>query len=87
MQKRIPISENLTVLLLEPSGPPDGLDQNLLAVSGDDGPVWRATLPSRPDHFTDVELVDGVLFAWSFSCYQCQIDVETGNTRHLVFTK
>jgi hypothetical protein len=81
------VSDDLTVLLLKQEGASQGADQNLIGCDKFGNVLWQVTPPSRPDRFTDVELVDGSLSAYSFSGYVCRIAMKTGQIHELIFTK
>ncbi len=62
---------------------------NLVAYDFDNNLIWEAELPtdSDADCYTDAEVEDDTLSAFSFSGYRCMIDVETGRILSSSFTK
>ena len=87
VQKIIPVSGDLTILLLKREGPLQGVDSNLICCDEAGNQLWRCTPPGRPDYFTDVELVEGALLAYAWSGHSCHIDPATGNIRDSIFVK
>lgn len=86
-QKILPVSDDLTVLLLKREGPLQGIDRNLVCCDRSGRVIWECTPPGRPDSFTEVELFDGVLSAYSFSGHICHIELKTGHIQEIIFTK
>jgi hypothetical protein len=62
--------------------------QNLVRTDCDGKLVWRTGARIDPDDcFTQVEWDGTQLKGWSWSGYQMAIDIKTGNSSDLVFTK
>lgn len=50
--------------------------------------VWSVELPASDDVFcNDAELIDGKLFVWTWSCYRCEVDPQSGRLLAKQFTK
>lgn len=50
---------------------------------------WSVELPtsSGPDCYTEAEVIEGTMSAFSFSCFRCVIDLETGRIISKSFSK
>jgi hypothetical protein len=62
---------------------------NLVAIDDRGTVLWRAKLPttSNTDAFTDIDLVEGGVSAFTWSSHRVLIDIETGETLDDAFTK
>ena len=90
--KRIEIPGSSDFVQLLPFGTPGKPKQfrNLSRYSSSGDPVWTADLPTNvalSDAYVDVALEDGRLFAWSWSCYRVELNIDTGKIETSVFTK
>ena len=81
----VPASSNWLILLDHMFTPRHS--SNLLCVDGNGVERWRASLPTSPDSFVDVKAVENSIFAWTWSCYRLEINVDTGATISMEFTK
>lgn len=63
--------------------------QNLSRCSASKESVWVADLPTRsePDAYVDVQVEGNRVIAWSWSCYQVELSVDSGAIEKVVFTK
>ena len=77
------------VVLLESYGSPPEDRSNLVSIDSNGIVLWRAKLPteSSTDCFTSVEVVDGVISAFTWSSHRVLIDPNTGSTVSDEFTK
>ena len=64
-----------------------GQSFNLYAVNLEGETIWIAELPFSPDCFLNIFIENDQLYAYSFSAYECLIDLETGKIKEKVFTK
>jgi hypothetical protein len=61
---------------------------NLACVTSAGEVMWWAELPDTGnDNFVAVEVKEGKIFAWSWSCQMCGIDPQTGHILSKIFTK
>ncbi|HEV8482164.1 MAG TPA: hypothetical protein VGV87_01290 [Blastocatellia bacterium] len=61
---------------------------NLYCIDGSLATVWSAELPSSDDSYcNDAKVVDGKLFAWTWNCYRCELDMSSGRIVAKQFTK
>lgn len=62
---------------------------NLVAIDDHGRVLWRATLPttSSTDAFTEIELVEGGVSAFTWSSHRVLIDIQTGDTLDIAYTK
>jgi hypothetical protein len=67
----------------------DGLRETLLRYRADGSVVWRAELPTHwsADYYVDVDLVEDVIHAGSWSGFDVVIDPATGRILSKQFTK
>lgn len=62
--------------------------QNVLKCDVNGNVLWRAELPEGPeDVYVEIEWKENQLVAYSFSCYQVVLDIETGKILSKVWTK
>jgi hypothetical protein len=90
--KRIEIpgsSDFIQLLPFDQSARPKHFE-NLSRCSASGESVWRASLPTIPgdhDAYVDAEIRDGRLFAWSWSCFRVELNIESGRIENSIFTK
>lgn len=82
---RLPGSDDLIVLTeYSPGDDP----ANLSRVRSDGSVVWRAQPPEAKDDFwTEADLDDHAVSAFSWSCYRVRLDLVTGDELTRTFTK
>lgn len=63
--------------------------RNLIRTTASGRELWRATPPfiGQNDCFTNILFDPHHLKAWTWSCYEVAIDVDTGEVTVLTFTK
>jgi hypothetical protein len=64
-----------------------GAFRNLVRIKPDGSIVWHADLPAPDDTYTNAQLENGKLTAWSWGGYTAQINIETGRIIEQLFTK
>ncbi len=80
----IPSTEDCLVLL-DPST--DGVDRNLLRIARDGSVVWRAPAPPEGGTYVDVQIQNGLIVAWSWTCHMVTLEAGSGSISEAVFTK
>jgi hypothetical protein len=76
------------LVILDWAGRTPGAFGNLLRLRPDGTPAWVAALPwEGDDFFTEFRLSDGVIHAWTWSCFRVSVDLETGRLGEPVFVK
>ncbi len=61
--------------------------KNLLCISYSGELLWVSDAPSVEDSWSNVWVEGDVLKAFSWGCFNCDIDFESGKIRNCVFTK
>jgi len=89
VKKAAALENEQIVVLLKFWAKKPGDFENLLLLKSDGGTLWRAQLPnaSSGDAYVDFDVIEGKLFANSWSCYRVEIDGQTGRILHREFTK
>jgi hypothetical protein len=75
--------------------PYDGLHRpkhfrNLLRCSESGESLWVAELPTGSgdnDAYVNAEVREGRVFAWSWSCYRVELNLDSGTIENSIFTK
>jgi hypothetical protein len=61
---------------------------NLYCVDGGLATIWSAELPSSDDPYcNEAKVIDGKLFAWTWNCYCCELEIRSGRIISKCFTK
>src|SRR5262245_2185280 len=85
---RIPDSSDFIQLLPHDTFGASRHFQNLSRCMASGEVVWIAELPTASDDtYTSVEIEDGRLVAWSWSCYRVELNIESGTIENSIFTK
>ena len=88
VERAIVTGDRLIVLFDPGSGPGDQAFANVKAYDLQGRPLWTAELPTGGSGDCYMNLSGGRrLTAWSWSCYQCHLDPETGRITERQFTK
>jgi hypothetical protein len=64
--------------------------RNLSRCSASGESLWVAELPESPgsnDAYVNAEIKDGRLLAWSWSCFQVELNLQSGAIENSIFTK
>lgn len=64
--------------------------KNLSRCSASGETLWIAELPESPgsnDAYVNARIESGRLFAWSWSCFRVELNLESGAIENSVFTK
>jgi len=88
----ISVSTNYIIVLMDPNANLSAVRFNNLIAYNLVNPAdisWQAELPtsSGPDCFTEVDVTDNMISAFSFSCFRCEIDICSGKIITKSFTK
>lgn len=80
----LPESEDCVVIITGGNG---DSARNLIKVRKDGSIAWRAEAPPEFGNYVDIDLQNGDLMAWSWSCYLLKLDPEKGTILDKSFTK
>lgn len=84
----IPLDRGIRcILLLDPDANTKQKFENLICINRSGAIEWRTPLPTSPDAFVAVEMVNGGIFAWSWSGHKIHLDPNTGKGIGRIFTK
>ena len=75
------------LVLLDPGSSPKPTFENLLRVNASGEITWRASLPRSHDAFTDVLFAGTQIEAHTWNGIRVVVDVDTGQTREIGFSK
>lgn len=75
------------VVLLDKNPQRGSASSNLMKVREDGTQIWNARLPDNNDYYVSARIVNGELWANSYSCHNVKIDWQTGELLKSDFTK